>query len=111
MRTSKIVERLPPGSATREALGMVDAMPAQEPDATAVLEGQDPPAVDLLLVDRLGDQRGEHRGDLGEHGRSVCQRQRPSTGLGLLGRGATKKASPAWPEASSGSRFTHCAHS
>ncbi|PYN91903.1 MAG: hypothetical protein DMD89_29425 [Candidatus Rokuibacteriota bacterium] len=32
---------------------MVDAMPAQEPDATAVLEGQDPPAVDLLLVDRL----------------------------------------------------------
>src|SRR5262249_17124965 len=56
-----------------EALGVVDAVPVQEPDAVAVLIGKDPPAVDLLLVDpaitveRLGGERGEHRSDLRRH--------------------------------------------
>jgi hypothetical protein len=35
----------------REAPGMVAAGPAQEAHAHAVLVGDDPPAVDLLLVD------------------------------------------------------------
>ena len=57
---------------------MVDAMPAQEPDATAVLEGQDPPAVDLLLVDPAVAMERWAR-ERRRHGN-----QRESDGLGLV---------------------------
>jgi len=56
-----------------EAPGVLDAVTAHQTDTRAVLVRDDPPAVDLLIVDppvavqRLADERGGHRGELRKH--------------------------------------------
>ena len=71
----------------REAVSVVASGAAHQPDARAVLVGNDPPAVDLLLVDpavaveRLSHQRGEHRRDRRDHRAIVASLSRTNFGL------------------------------